>query len=71
MDNLWDIKSFEVAGHWPLWWGWKTEWPRWTHKCRTLKQHISYLICINYSYFNVTFWSSSFFTFLYGSKLYI
>ena len=21
MDNIWDGKSFEVGGHWPLWWG--------------------------------------------------
>jgi len=20
-------KSLEFAGHWPLWWGWKNEWP--------------------------------------------
>ena len=24
MDKIWDRKSFEVGGHWPLWWGWKT-----------------------------------------------
>jgi len=23
MDQIWDGKSFEVGGHWPLWWGWK------------------------------------------------
>ena len=23
MDTIWDRKSFEVGGHWPLWWGWK------------------------------------------------
>jgi len=23
MDIIWDRKSFEVGGHWPLWWGWK------------------------------------------------
>ena len=23
MDNIWDRKSFEVGGHWPLWRGWK------------------------------------------------
>ena len=23
MDNIWDRKSFEVGGHWPLWQGWK------------------------------------------------
>ena len=26
-----------VGGHWPLWQGWKTEWPRRTDKSRTLK----------------------------------
>ena len=37
MDKIWDRKSFEVGVHWPLWWGWKTEWPRRTDKSRTLK----------------------------------
>ena len=23
MDNIWDKKSFEIGGHWPLWRGWK------------------------------------------------
>ena len=23
MGKLWDRKSFEVGGHWPLWRGWK------------------------------------------------
>ena len=23
MDKIWDRKSFEVRGHWPLWLGWK------------------------------------------------
>ena len=23
MDNIWDRKSFEVGGHWPMWRGWK------------------------------------------------
>ena len=23
MDKIWDRKSFEVCGHWPLWRGWK------------------------------------------------
>jgi len=23
MDKIWDRKSFEVGGHWPLWRGWK------------------------------------------------
>jgi len=21
MEKIWDRKSFEVGGHWPLWWG--------------------------------------------------
>ena len=25
MDKIWDIKSYEVGGHWPLWWGWKNQ----------------------------------------------
>jgi len=23
MDKIWDRKSFQVRGHWPLWRGWK------------------------------------------------
>jgi len=23
MDKIWDRKSFEVGGHWPLWLWWK------------------------------------------------
>jgi len=37
MDKIWDRKSSEVWGHWPLWRGWKTVWPRRTNKSRTLK----------------------------------
>jgi len=33
MDKIWDRKSFEVGGHWPLWRGWKNEWP-----CRNVKR---------------------------------
>ena len=32
MDTIWDRKSFEVGGHWRLWRGEKTEWPRRTDK---------------------------------------
>jgi len=37
MDKIWDRKSFEVGGHWPLWRGWKNnnEWPRRTDKSRS------------------------------------
>ena len=38
MDKIWDRKSFEVKGHWPLWRGWKLEWPCRTDKSRTLKK---------------------------------
>ena len=34
MDKIWDRKSFEVGGHWPLW----REWPRRTDKSRTIKK---------------------------------
>ena len=37
MDKIWDRKSFEVGGHWPLWQGWKNDWSRRTDKSRTLK----------------------------------
>ena len=42
MDKIWDRKSFEVGGHWPLWRGWKNEWPRRTNKSRTLKKSLYY-----------------------------
>ena len=38
MDKIWDRKSFEVGGHWPLWRRWKNEWPRRTDKSRMLKK---------------------------------
>jgi len=25
MNKIWDRKSFEVWGHWPLWGGWKKQ----------------------------------------------
>ena len=31
-------KSFEIGGHWPLWRGWKNDWPRRTDKSRTIKK---------------------------------
>ena len=37
MDIIWDRKSFEVGGHWPLWQGWKKKWPCRTDKSRMLK----------------------------------
>ena len=37
MDKIWDRKSFEVGGCWPLWRGWKNKWPRRTDKSWTLK----------------------------------
>ena len=38
MDKIWDRKSLQVGGHWPLWRGRKKEWPRRTDKSRTLKE---------------------------------
>ena len=38
MYKIWDRKSFEVGGHWPLWWDEKTERPRRTDKSGTLKK---------------------------------
>ena len=38
MDKIWDRRSFKVGGHWPLWRGWKNEWPRRTDKSWTLKK---------------------------------
>ena len=32
MDKIWDRKSFEVGGHWPLWLVWEKN-----DKSRTLK----------------------------------
>ena len=38
MDKIWGRKSFKVRGHWLLWRGWNTKWPRRTDKSRTLKR---------------------------------
>ena len=38
MDNIWDRKSFEVGGHWPLWRGWNKRMTMQTDTNRTLKQ---------------------------------
>jgi len=32
MDKIWDRKSFEVGGHWPLLRGWKKRMTRRTDK---------------------------------------
>ena len=51
MDKIWDRKSFEVGGHWPLWRGWiKTELPRRSSTSRMLnilrENNIIQYICI-------------------------
>ena len=47
MNTIWYRKSFVVGGYWPLWLGWKNEWPRRTDKSRTLKNHqVSAKVCI-------------------------
>jgi len=38
MDKIWNRKSFEVGGHWPLWRGWKNRMT--TQKSRTVKKRI-------------------------------
>ena len=40
MDKIWDRKSFEVGGHWPLWRDEKNERPRRTDNRRTVKKSI-------------------------------
>jgi len=37
MDKIWDINPLK-SGHWPLWRGWKNEWPHRTDKSRMLKK---------------------------------
>ena len=44
MDKIWDRKSFKVGGHWPLWWGWKNEWPRRTLKKEIIKKPVHYVV---------------------------
>jgi len=41
VDKIWDRESFKVGGHWPLWRGWKNEWPCRTDKSRMLKKMVS------------------------------
>jgi len=38
MDKIWDRKSFEVGGHWPLWMKKTHQIPRRTDRCGTLKK---------------------------------
>jgi len=38
MDKIWDRKSFEVGGHWPLWRDEKNELPRITDKSNAKKK---------------------------------
>ena len=39
MDKIWDIKSFEVGGHWPLWRDKKPNDHAEPTKSRTLKKN--------------------------------
>ena len=47
MDKIWDRKSFEVGGHWPLWRGWKTRMTTQNRQMSNAKkvQVIVYLCC--------------------------
>ena len=45
MDNIWDRKSFEVGGHWPLWQGWKK---RMTTQNRQKSNAKRQLICFSF-----------------------
>jgi len=38
MDKIWDGKSFEVGGHWPLWREWKNRMITQNRQSRTLKK---------------------------------
>jgi len=40
MDKIWYRNPIEVGDHWPLWRGWKNEWPHRMDKSRTLKKLI-------------------------------
>jgi len=39
MDKIWDGKSFEVGGHWPLWRRWKHRLTTQNRRNRTLKKN--------------------------------
>jgi len=43
MDRIWDRKSFEVGGHWPLWRD-ETKWPRRTDKSNAKRNIIKLYI---------------------------
>ena len=52
--KIWDRKSFEVGDHWPLWRGWKNEWPHRTDKSRHAKKNKKWkLICGLWYFLNV------------------
>ena len=44
MDKIWDRKSFEVRGHWPLWRGWKK---RMTMQNRQKSNAKTTLVCMS------------------------
>ena len=47
MDTIWDKKSFEVEGHWPLWWGWKTRMTTQNRHKSKAKQKMNYTCSYN------------------------
>ena len=53
MDKIWDRKSFKVGGHWPLWRGWKNEWPSRTDKIRMLIFFLNDMRCIEPTQFSI------------------
>ena len=48
MDKLWDRKSFEVGGHWPLWRGWNNQMTtqnRQKSNAKKIYKHFTHLCC--------------------------
>ena len=43
MDKIWDRKSIEVGGHWPLWWGWKNRMTTQNRQKSNDKNHTPYM----------------------------
>ena len=44
MDTIWDRKSFEVGGHWPLWRGWKNRMTTQNRQKSNAKKNSIYLV---------------------------
>ena len=79
MDKIWDRKSFEVGGHWPLWRGWKnrmTTLNRQKSNAKKIKKYHTSQFTVLGSYYwdqlaiKITVYWSQGLSFISGTSLY-